>query len=38
VSFHRSEFRSGVSRAKSAAQKSRQMISNTMYAQDFLGL
>lgn len=38
VSFHRSEFRSGISRAKSAAQKSRQVVSSTMRAQDFLGL
>ncbi len=38
VSYHRSEFRSGLSRAKSAAQKSRQVVSKTMNAQDFLGL
>ena len=38
VAFHRSEFRAGVSRAKSAAQKSRQVVSSTMRAQNFLGL
>lgn len=38
VPFHRNEFRAGISRAKSAAQKSRQVVSNTMRAQSFLGL
>ena len=38
VPYHRGEFRAGVSRAKSAAQKSRQVVSQTMTAQNFLGL
>ena len=38
VPYHRAEFRAGVSRAKSAVQKSRQIVSSTMRAQNFLGL
>lgn len=38
VSYHRNEFRAGISRAKSAAQKSYQVLSRSMRAQNFLEL
>jgi hypothetical protein len=38
VAYHRSEFRAGVSRAKTAAQKSRLTTSKSMAAQNFLRL
>lgn len=38
VSYHRNEFRSGLSRARSAMQKSRQVESKTMFAQNFIGI
>ena len=38
VSYHRNEFRAGISRARSSAQKSNQTLSRTMKAKSFLEL